>query len=771
MNITRRDFLAFTGFTVVGTLGGWYFKNQILPYEDYYLGSDFRKHQETIRTGVCGMCPAGCGIRVRLVDGVPVRITGNADCPISEGGLCPRGQMGLELHFNPDRLAGPLERSGSGDTAQWKSITWDEGLNKLREEIVAAQASQESSREKSTAIMALCPDERSLRTESFARALEKLGSADGLIPINSQRDNATLTALQRMCGYTDWPVYDLERSDLLIVFDTPLFSGWGNSTSTARMYGDFRRGQERRGHMIFVGSRRGQEGRVADEYIEVNPYTSATLALGLAHVLLREGLYNSSFVKEHCAGFADYRDVVLAKYTTDYVSDQTGVPIETINTLARRIAASERPLALGERRPQGSHVAEQMAYVALNAILGSVGVRGGLVLQENLPLNTVRKAKSTVTDNSSSKSLIASRVSEALHNKNLLPEVLLIDRVNCGLLSTTVPGWDEFIQQIPFVVSFSAYPDAGAQLADMVLPDVDFLERAQDVAGAPSIENPSFGVTDPVVKPLTNGKDTTHVLMNFLSEEFLKTGAISWSDAEKEFHKLRDELHRELFELKRGMVFDTKITRDWMENMESGGWWSSDLKDFASFESQLNKKGGWTDPFVSVSARRKRALGTGRQIDLQPLIKEISANSLEREMPAPRVDGAWSALRVVPMSALALSALPYGNVPHLLEFAEPGLIYGWSPWLELHPELAAQLKVAEDDMLEVQTADGVRTCRVVINNTLHPEIGSIPLEMFGLGNGQWVRENMRKPLVESKYDAQRKNTPSTTGIALKVRKV
>jgi len=624
--------------------------------------------------------------------------------------------------------------------------------------------------------MALCPDERSVRTELLARALEKLGSANGLIPVNSQRDNATRKSLQRMCGYPDWPVYDVERSDVLIVFDTPLFSGWGNSTSMARMYGDFRRGQDRRGHMIFVGSRRGQEGRVADEYIEVKPYTSAILALGLVHVLLREGLYDSSFVKEHCAGFADFRDVALAKYTTDYVSAQTGVPIETINMLARRIAASERPLALGERRPQDSHVAEQMAYVALNAILGSIGVRGGLVLQENLRLNTVRKAKSTVTDDSNSKSLIAATVNEVLHNKNLAPKVLLIDRVNCGLLSTTVPGWDEFMQQIPFVVSFSAYPDAGAQLADMVLPDVDFLEKAQDITGAPSIESPSFGVTEPVVEPLTDGKDTNHVLMNFLSDEFLKTGVVSWGDAEKETRKLRDELHRELFALKRGLVFDTKITRDWMENMESGGWWSSDLKDFDSFESQLNEKGGWTDPFVPISARRKRALGTGRQIDLQPLTKELSVNSLERETPAPSVNGTsvngkWSQLRAIPISALALSGLPYGNVPHLLEFAEPGLIYGWSPWLELHPDLAAQLKVAEDDMLELQTAGGVRTCRVVINNTLHPDVGAIPLEMFGLGNGKWVRENMRKPLVQTTNDTQTVNGSSTTGIALKVRKV
>ncbi len=772
MNITRRDFLAFTGFTLVGTLGGWYFKSQILPYEDYYLGANFRMQKETIRTGVCGMCPAGCGIRVRLVDGVPVRITGNPDCPIGEGGLCPRGQMGLELHYNPDRLAGPVERAGSGDSLSWKSITWNAGLEKLRAQIKIAQ---KSSSRNTMPVMALCPDERSLRTELFARTLSKLGSLEGLIPINTQRDNSARIALERMCGYTDWPVYDIERADLLVVFDTPVFSGWGNSTALAKMYGDFRRGRERRGSMIFIGSRRGQEGRVADEYIEVKPYTSATLALGLVHVLLREGLYNNSYVKEHCEGFSEFREMILEKYATEYVSSETGVPIETINILARRIASSERPLALGERRPQNSGVAEQMTYVALNAMLGSIGMRGGMVLQENLPLTSVRKAKSTITGNSDKQSLIAEVVQIALHNNAMLPQVLLIDRVNCGLLSTTVPGWDEFIQQIPFVVSFSPYPDAGAQLADIVLPDLDFLERKHDVIGAPSLEFPSLGVAEAVVEPLADGKDTNDVLLHLLNDDFLNNGTISWSDSESQVQSIRKELHRELFALKRGLPFDTKVTRDWVENMESGGWWSSDFKDFSSFESRLSEKGGWTDPFVPVSARRKRTFGGGRRIKLQPLSNKLAANSLVAEnlpVPSPSsLDGKWSSLRVAPISALALSALPYGNVPHLLEFVEPGIIYGWAPWLELHPDLAAKLNVIEDDTVEIKTSDGSRECRVTLNLRLHPDIAALPIEMFGLGDGRWVRENMRQPLVATAYDKQLGTKPLTTGFELKVRKV
>src|ERR1035437_9974214 len=55
----------------------------------------------------CGLCRAGCGLRVRVVDGRAVKVEGNPESPVNRGGVCARGQSGLQLLYHPDRVRGP----------------------------------------------------------------------------------------------------------------------------------------------------------------------------------------------------------------------------------------------------------------------------------------------------------------------------------------------------------------------------------------------------------------------------------------------------------------------------------------------------------------------------------------------------------------------------------------------------------------------------------------------------------------------------------------
>ncbi len=59
---------------------------------------------------VCLQCPAGCGILVRVVDGRAVKIEGNPKHPINLGRLCPKGQIGVQVLYDPDRIKEPYVR-------------------------------------------------------------------------------------------------------------------------------------------------------------------------------------------------------------------------------------------------------------------------------------------------------------------------------------------------------------------------------------------------------------------------------------------------------------------------------------------------------------------------------------------------------------------------------------------------------------------------------------------------------------------------------------
>lgn len=99
---------------------------------------------KTIRSA-CMMCNAGCGIQVRVRNGVAVFIEGNPYCPqtndytgtggpvtaadipdplLRPGRLCARGNGGLATVYNPYRVLTPLKRVGPRGSGQWESISW-----------------------------------------------------------------------------------------------------------------------------------------------------------------------------------------------------------------------------------------------------------------------------------------------------------------------------------------------------------------------------------------------------------------------------------------------------------------------------------------------------------------------------------------------------------------------------------------------------------------------------------------------------------------------
>jgi anaerobic selenocysteine-containing dehydrogenase len=85
---------------------------------------------------VCLQCNTGCGIRVKLMNGVAVKIDGNpynpwtlvppidyktplADSAKIEGALCPKGQSGVQTLYDPYRIVKVLKRAGKRGENRW----------------------------------------------------------------------------------------------------------------------------------------------------------------------------------------------------------------------------------------------------------------------------------------------------------------------------------------------------------------------------------------------------------------------------------------------------------------------------------------------------------------------------------------------------------------------------------------------------------------------------------------------------------------------------
>ena len=151
----RRDFIKLTAVTgTSATLAGCgnpeHQLIRFIPDEDLVPGVAEWK------PSVCPMCAAGCGLSVRVMEadvettrngqagvvkmGVAKKLEGDPKDPISQGGLCARGQAAIQVTYHPDRLTRPMKRTGARGAGEFKEITWDEAIAELAAQLDALAA-------------------------------------------------------------------------------------------------------------------------------------------------------------------------------------------------------------------------------------------------------------------------------------------------------------------------------------------------------------------------------------------------------------------------------------------------------------------------------------------------------------------------------------------------------------------------------------------------------------------------------------------------------
>ena len=141
MTLPRREFLKLLGVTAAATGLGcgrrWLVPDHLLALARRGPGT------ESAAQTICGLCGGGCGLTVRLVDGIPVGLKGNPHHPLSRGGLCPVGQAGLEVLYAPARLQGPMRRESNGEH---RAVPWDTALAEIAARLRQLTASGEGHR-------------------------------------------------------------------------------------------------------------------------------------------------------------------------------------------------------------------------------------------------------------------------------------------------------------------------------------------------------------------------------------------------------------------------------------------------------------------------------------------------------------------------------------------------------------------------------------------------------------------------------------------------
>jgi anaerobic selenocysteine-containing dehydrogenase len=459
------------------------------------------------KPSVCPLCSSACGLTVRVMEsdvettrdgqqgvvrmGVAKKLEGLEAHPISRGGLCARGQAAIQLTYHPDRIVQPLKRSGTRGDGKFDLISWDQAIGEL---VTRLDGLASAGNAAGLAVVTGAPTgpRRSLLAQFAARFG---GAAPVVYELFS--DDLLRRANQLSFGYRQLPTFDLANANFVIGFGADFLGTWNAPVAHAAAYGQMRRGRPGiRGAFVQVESRMTTTGGSADQWVAAAPGTEGVLALGLAHVIIRDQLRPAG--SGRAAALIDGWSGGLADYSPDKVASITGVAAPRVERLAHDLVEHAPSVAIvgGTPLAHTNGLFTALAVNALNELIGAVGQKGGLLF----------------TPQMTGPSLPAPRSLAQLASGEP-PQVLLVDHANP--VFTAPPAWkiDDLFVRVPFIVSFASFIDETSVLADLILPDSTFLESW--VGGTPEsgAAQAVLSVAGPALKPLFQTRTTGDVLL------------------------------------------------------------------------------------------------------------------------------------------------------------------------------------------------------------------------------------------------------------------
>jgi anaerobic selenocysteine-containing dehydrogenase len=702
----RRDFIklsAITGATAALDACGKPERQLIrfIPDEDLVPGV------ATWKPSICTLCPAGCGLTVRVMEadaevvrhgqlglmkmGVAKKLEGNPDHPLNRGKLCARGQAGLQLTYHPDRVRNPVKRTGSRGSGQFQEIGWDEALKELVAQLASLQSSKEAA-----SLAFLTRPLRGQRREIVERFLAAFGAAPPVV-FEFFDEAVARQANALSFGRAQLATLDLARSNYVISFGADFLGLWNSPVAQSRGYGTMRQGRPgERAKLVQAEPRVSLTGANADEWIAIRPGTEGLLALGLAHVIMGQKLRPPSAAGHAGALVAGWAEG-LPDFTPEDVEKRTGAAASAVVRIARELAAQPPAIAVigGAALAQTNGLESALAVNALNALLGSVGTPGGILFTPALPLPSSAPAAGKVSES------VQALAARALSGQPQPVKALLLYDANPAFAAP--PAWrvSEALEKIPFIASFGSFIDETSAFADLILPNHSPLESWLDDIPESGAAEAILSVSPPAMLPLHNTRlmpdvllDAAHQLGGALEK------ALPWKTYDEVLRTAYAPLAKQSGSIKAADANDF-----WKKVQAQGGWWTSEM----------------TTSEMKISS---------------PSL--IAAKTPPAQLSDPKFDGAENEFpfHFLPYASQQFRDGSLAHLPWLQEMPDPISSAMWCAWVEINSKTAENLGIKQGDLVEVASQHGKLQAPAVITPGIAPDVIAMPM---GQGHENYTR--------------------------------
>jgi formate dehydrogenase major subunit len=320
-------------------------------------------------TTTCGYCGVGCRLEAHARGGRIVSISPADDGPANRGHACVKGRFAHQFTRARDRLTAPLVR----ESGAFRIASWDEALTRMAEELLRIKA------EHGPDAIAGLASSRGTNEDCYAmqRVFRAAIGTHNIDNCSRVCHSPTSFALRKSLGLSGCTgsFDDIEHAQVLLIIGA-------NPTAAHPVAGARMKQAALDGTALITADPRRIE--LADYgvlHCPLAPGSNAAFLNGLAHVLIRDGYVDGEFIAQRTEGFDAVVDLV-GDYTPAEVERISGVRAADVERAARLYGEAERAsicwgLGVTEHR-HGSDCVQLISNLAL--LTGKIGRSGCALL-------------------------------------------------------------------------------------------------------------------------------------------------------------------------------------------------------------------------------------------------------------------------------------------------------------------------------------------------------------------------------------------------------
>ncbi|MSO41477.1 MAG: formate dehydrogenase subunit alpha [Solirubrobacterales bacterium] len=288
---------------------------------------------EKTTTTTCGYCGVGCRLEAHRADGRVVSISPAMDGPANKGHTCLKGRFAHQFARSRDRLTAPMVRESGG----FRLASWEEAIARITEAFGKIKA------EHGPDAIAGLASSRATNEDCYAmqRLMRAAVGTHNIDNCSRVCHSPTSFALRRSFGLSGatGSFDDIEQAEVALLIGVNPTQG--HPVVGARIKQAALKGLK----LITADPRRIELADYGQIHLANRPGTNSALLLGLAHVVIRDGLTDQDFIAARTDGYEAVEELVRA-YAPQQVEAITGVPAADLERAAHMYAEADRACVL-----------------------------------------------------------------------------------------------------------------------------------------------------------------------------------------------------------------------------------------------------------------------------------------------------------------------------------------------------------------------------------------------------------------------------------------